>query len=73
MYSDVHIVYLGTSNAPLCITDPELFHLCCVFLYNDIFLSQDYYVSPTDRKGAGKERLRFITAGLKPALNARRT
>lgn len=51
MYSDMHLVYLGTSNALLCITDPELFHLYYVYLYNDTFLSQEYYVSTTDRKG----------------------
>lgn len=50
-YSDVHLVYLGTSNALLCITDPELFHLYYVYLCNDTFLSQGYYVSTTDRKG----------------------
>lgn len=50
MYSDMHLVYLGTSNALLCITDPELFHLYYAYLYNDTFLSQEYYVSTTDRK-----------------------
>jgi len=73
MYTDVRIVYLGTSNALLYITDPELFHLYYVYLYNDTFLSQEYYVSPTDRKGCGRKRLRFIAAGLKPALDAGRS
>lgn len=51
----MHIVYLGTSNALLCITGPELCNLYCVYLYNDTVISQEFYDPPTDGKGAGKE------------------
>lgn len=54
MYSDVYVVYLGTSNAPLCVTDPQQFHLYYVYFYNDIFSITGVLCIPCRQKGLVK-------------------